>query len=128
MKIICDDKAFDVKEGVALRDALSEIMPNDAIAARYNNEIASLNQPIDKEGKIEFINRKTKDGRDIYIRGLIYLASMAAERAYPGSKFNVNYQLSNAMFCQFSDIQVTDEVAINIKTEWIILLEVIYLL
>jgi len=117
MKIICDDKAFDVKEGVALRDALSEIMPNDAIAARYNNEIASLNQPIDKEGKIEFINRKTKDGRDIYIRGLIYLASMAAERAYPGSKFNVNYQLSNAMFCQFSDIQVTDEVAINIKTE-----------
>ena len=42
---------------------------------------------------------------------------MAVERVYPGSKFTVDYQLSNAMFCDFVDIKVTDEVAINIKTE-----------
>jgi uridine kinase len=117
MKIVCNDKSFDIKEGTALRDALSEIIPDDAIAARYNNEIASLNHPIDKDGKIEFINRQVKDGREIYIRGLLYVASMAAERAYPGSKFTVDYQLSNAMFCEFADIEITDEVAINIKTE-----------
>jgi uridine kinase len=117
MKIVCNDKSFDVKEGIVLRDALSEIIPDDAIAARYNNEIASLNHPIDKDGKIEFINRQVKDGREIYIRGLLYIASMAAERAYPGSKFTVDYQLSNAMFCEFADIEITDEVAINIKTE-----------
>lgn len=117
MKLICENKEYDVKEGVALREALAEVMPKDAIAARYNNEIASLNQPINKDGTIEFINRTVKDGREIYIRGLLYLASMAAERAYPGSKFSVNYQLSNAMFCTFADIEVTDEVAINIKTE-----------
>jgi len=117
MKIICNDKSFDVKEGIALRDALSEVLPEDSIAAIYNNEIASLNQPVNKDGKVEFINRTTKDGRDIYIRGLLYLASMAAERAYPGSKFTVHYQLSNAMFCEFSDMEITDEVAINIKTE-----------
>ena len=79
------------------------------MAARYNNEIASLNQPLAKEGKIEFINRKTKDGRDIYIRGLLYLASMAAERAYPGSKFVVDYQLSNAMLCHIDNMSVTEE-------------------
>ena len=117
MKIVCNDKAFDIKEGVSLRDGLLEVMPENAIAARFNNEIASLNQPIDKEGKVEFIDRTTKDGRDIYIRGLLYIASMATERAYPGSKFTVDYQLSNAMFCDFSDMKVTDEVAINIKTE-----------
>lgn len=117
MKLICNDKSFDVKEGIALRDALSEVMPKDAIAARYNNEIASLNQPVNKDGKVEFFNRTVRDGRDIYIRGLLYLTSMAAERAYPGSKFAVNYQLSNTMFCSFADMEVTDEVAINIKTE-----------
>lgn len=117
MKLICENKEYDVKEGIALREALADVMPKDAIAARYNNEIASLNQPINKDGTIEFINRTVKDGREIYIRGLLYLASMAAERAYPGSKFSVNYQLSNAMFCTFADIEVTDEVAINIKTE-----------
>ena len=117
MRIICNDKAFDIKEGVSLRDGLADVMPEKAIAARYNNEIASLNQPIHQEGKVEFIDRTTKDGRYIYIRGLLYLTSMAAERAYPGSKFTVDYQLSNAMFCEFSDIEITDEVVKNIKAE-----------
>ena len=117
MKIICDDKAFDIKEGVALRDGLSEIIPDNAIAAIYNNEIASLNQPVNKDGKVKFIDRNTRDGRNIYIRGLLYLTSMAAERAYPGSKFAVDYQLSNAMFCEFADMDITDDVIINIKTE-----------
>ena len=42
---------------------------------------------------------------------------MAAERTYPGSKFSVDYQLSNAMFCEFADMEITDEVVINIKSE-----------
>ena len=117
MRIVCNDKAFEVAEGVALRDALQEVMPENAIAARYNNEIASLNQPMNHEGKVEFIDRTTRDGRNIYVRGLLYLVSMAAERAYPGSKFSVDYQLSNAMFCEFADMEITDEVVINIKTE-----------
>lgn len=117
MKIICNNKAYDVKEGILLREALSEEITPDAIAARYNNEIASLNQPVNKEGKVEFVNRKVKDGRDIYIRGLLYLISMATERVYPGSKFTVDYQLSNAMFCEISDMEVTEEVALNIKNE-----------
>ena len=83
MKIICNDKLFDIKEGISLREGLEEVMPKEAIAARYNNEIASLNQPINKDGKVEFIDRKVKDGREIYIRGLLYIASMAAERIYP---------------------------------------------
>ena len=76
MEIICNDKYFNVEEGIALQDALKEVMPKNAIAARYNNEIASLNQPINKEGKVEFIDRTIKDGRDIYIRGLLYLVSI----------------------------------------------------
>ncbi len=117
MKIICNDIAFEAKEGIALREVLSEVMPEDAIAAVYNNEIASLNQPINKDGKVEFINRETKDGRDIYIRGLLYLASMAAEKVYPGVKFNVNYQLSNAMFCEFDGMEITEEITKNLKKQ-----------
>ena len=117
MRIICDDKAFEINEGIALRDGLQEVMPENAIAARYNNEIASLNQPINRDGKVEFIDRTTRDGRNIYIRGLLYLASMAAERVYPRCKFSVDYQLSNAMFCEFSDMETTEEVVDNIRNE-----------
>ena len=53
MKLICENKEYDVEEGIALKDALADVMPKDAIAARYNNEIASLNQPVNKNGTIE---------------------------------------------------------------------------
>ncbi len=117
MKIICNGKTFDVDEGVALKDGLKEVIPENSIAAKYNNELASLNQPVNKDGVVEFIDRTTKEGREIYIRGLLYLVSMSAERAYPGSKFTIDYQLSNSMFCEFVDIEVTDEVILNIKTK-----------
>lgn len=118
MRIICDNKEFDIPKGVALMDGLKEVMPKNAIAARYNNIIASLKQPIDVDGKVEFIDRATsRDGRTIYHRGLLYLASMAAERAYPNSKFSVKFQLYNSMYCDFIDMEVTDEVVKNIKNE-----------
>ena len=117
MKITYKDREFEVEEGTPLRKALKEVMPKGTIAARFNNVLASLNHPITQDGNVEFIDRTSKDGRDIYVRGLLYLASMAAEKAYPRSKFSVNYQLRNCMFCEFADMEVTDEVAINIKTE-----------
>jgi len=117
MNIICNDRAFEIPEGVSLRDGLQEVMPKNAIAARYNNELASLNQPVNRDGKVEFIDRTSKDGRNIYIRGLLYLTSMAAKRAYPGSKFAVDYQLSNSMFCEFADMETTEEVVQNISRE-----------
>ena len=73
MKIICNGKTFDVDEGVALKDGLKEVIPENSIAAKYNNELASLNQPVNKDGVVEFIDRTTKEGREIYIRGLLYL-------------------------------------------------------
>ena len=43
MKVICNNKEFDVQPEIALKDVLASEMPENAIAARYNNEIASLN-------------------------------------------------------------------------------------
>lgn len=118
MKIICNDREFDIEEGVTIKEGLKEVMPEDAIAARYNNKVASLNQPINMDGNIEFLDRKsTKDGRNTYHRGLLYLLSMAAYRAYPNAKFSVNYQLYNSMFCEFTNMEITDEVIENIKRE-----------
>ena len=81
MKITCNGNNYEIEEGAEIRHALAHEIENcglnDVIAARYNNEVASLKHLIKKDGTIEFINKQNKDGRIIYIRGLLYIMSKA---------------------------------------------------
>lgn len=116
MKIIFDHKEYEIEENKTIKEAFgSKMDSDDIIAARYNNQIASLNHPIRKDGNISFISRKEKDGRIIYIRGLLYLMSKAFDELYPESYLTVNYQLSNAMFCEIENREVTQEMVDNVK-------------
>ena len=110
MKIICNDKEFNIKDRIQIREALKDEIPENAIAAVYNNEVVSLKHTIKKDGEISFIDRSDRAGKQIYIRGLLYLMSKAFYDVYPNAKLTVNYQLSNSMFCEIDNMEVTDEV------------------
>ena len=116
MKIIFDNKEYDIEENKTIKEAFQDkIFSDDIIAARYNNSIASLNHPIRKDGQISFISRKEKDGRIIYIRGLLYVMSKAFYEVYPEAQLTVNYQLTNAMFCEVENTEVTQEMIDKVK-------------
>ena len=120
MKIKCNGKEFDIEKGTEIRVALKDEIENcglkHVIAARYNNEVASLKHTVRKDGTIDFINTQNKDGRIVYIRGLLYLMSKAFHEVYPEALLTVNYQLSNAMFCQVDNMEVTEEMIANVKS------------
>lgn len=113
MIIKCENELIEIDEPVSIKEGLkAQIEKSDVkeiIAARYNNEVVSLDKEIDKDGKIEFINKQNRDGRYIYIRGALYIASKAISELYPKALLTVNYQLTNAMYCQIDNMEVTDE-------------------
>ena len=119
MKITYDNREFDIEENTTIGEAFKKEIENsklkDIIAARFNNTIESLNLPIKKDGEIEFINREDKEGRIIYIRGLLFIMSMAFSEVYPKALLTVNYQLSNAMFSSVDNMEVTDEMIKKVK-------------
>lgn len=116
MKIIFENQEYQIEQGTTIQEAFDkQIDTNEIIAARYNNWIASLNQPIIEDGKISFIKRQEKDGRIIYIRGLLYLMSKTIDELYPECHLTINYQLSNSMFCQTENIELTEEMIANVK-------------
>lgn len=121
MRITYEDEILEVKEGTTIKDALKEQIEKssikDIIAARFNNTIESLSLPIKKDGNIEFINRADKDGRIIYIRGLLFLMSKAFSEVYPEALLTVNYQLSNAMFGSVDNMEVTEEMIEKVKAK-----------
>ncbi len=85
------------------------------IACMCNNEVKSLNYDLKEKDKVELLDTSTKDGHRIYIRGILYIMSKALEEIYPEAVLNVNYQLSNAMFCDLENMLITDEIIEKIK-------------
>jgi len=121
MKIIYNNKEYNIEKGISIGEAFKTEIENsnkdEIIAARLNNVIESLKAPIVNDGELEFISRKEKDGRNIYIRGLLFLMSKAFFEVYPKALLAVNYQLSNAMFGRVGNLEITDEVIKNIKNK-----------
>lgn len=121
MRITYENEILEVEEGTTIKEALKEQIEKsnikDIIAARFNNTIESLNLPIRRDGSIEFINRADRDGRIIYIRGLLFLMSKAFSEVYPEALLTVNYQLSNAMFGTVDNMEVTEEMIAKVKAK-----------
>ncbi len=116
MKITCNGKEFEIKDRIQIREALKDEMPENAIAAIYNNEVASLKHTIKRDGEIRFIDRTDKEGKLVYIRGLLYLMSKAFYDVCPEAKLSVNYQLVNSMFCEIDNMEVTNELIEKVES------------
>lgn len=89
------------------------------IACICNNEVKSLNYDCMDEDKIELIDTSTKDGKRIYIRGILYIMSKALHETYPEALLSVNYQLYNAMFCKIDNMEITNEMIETIRNKMI---------
>ena len=90
---------------------------NNIIACKCNNEIKSLDFVVKDGDNIELIDITDKDGMRIYVRGILYIMAMAFNRLYPDAFLSVNYQLSNAMFCEVTNMNVTESMLQKVKTE-----------
>jgi len=119
MKIKYNGEEYYFENKISIAEGFKEQIQNagEVIAARYNNEIASLKQVMEKDGEISFIDRQDRDGRIIYIRGLLYITSKAFYEVYPMALLTINYQLSNAMFVTIDNFIITDDVIRNIKAK-----------
>lgn len=87
------------------------------IACMCNYEVKSLNYDINENDKVELLDTTTKDGRRIYIRGILYIMAKALNEIKPDAILSVNYQLSNAMFCKLENMEATDELLDSLKNK-----------
>ncbi len=120
LKIQLDEKNIEItNEAKTVYEIFKEeIEKNDLIiACNCNNEIKSLNYIPKENDKITFVDLLSRDGRRIYIRGLLYIMSMAFHECYPKAYLNVNYQLTNAMYCEVDNMEVTKEMISKVESK-----------
>ena len=120
MKLICNNKEFEVEQGESIKNVLKEEIKNadrDIITCNFNNEIKSLDYIPNTSGKVELLDFTNTEGKRVYVRGIMYIMAMAAEEMYPNGYLTINYQLDNSMFCTFENLELTKEVLDNIKAK-----------
>ena len=89
----------------------------EIIACKCNNEIRSLSYEPEENETVELIDVSSADGMRIYVRGLLLIMSKAFHKLYPEALLTVNYQLSNATFCQIDNMEATEEMIENVSKE-----------
>ena len=120
MKVQYKDKEIEVEEGKKIQEILQEEIKTSeyaVVGAIFNNEYENLNYEIHEDGKVELIDISSKEGSKIYRRTMVYILAKAFEKLYPNYKMNVNYQLTNSMFCDVEKLEVTEEMAHNLTEE-----------
>lgn len=109
MKVTYEGKNIEITKPVKVIDLFKTECQKDKIACICNNQIQALNYVIDKDTNIKFIDMSDKDGHKIYIRGISYIMSKAFDELYPKAMLTVDYQLSNSMFYEIDNMNVTNE-------------------
>ena len=112
MKIQYKDKIIEIEKPMPISQLLKDEIKNSncaVLTATFNNEYKNLESEIETDGKIDLIKVSSKEGMKVYRRTLVYIVGKAFEKICPNKKMEVNYQLSNAMFCDIVDGEVTDK-------------------
>lgn len=105
----------DVKRVIDMFGDSIRISPKHVIACKANNEVKDLNYIIKEGDTIELLDVTNKDGFRVYLRGALYIMSMAFKQLYPNAKLIINYQLSGGTFCNCDNLKITDDVIKNLK-------------
>lgn len=87
------------------------------VGAKFNNEYKNLDELLTEDGKLELIDITSKEGMKIYRRTLTFIMGMAFWQIYPEAHIIVNYQLSNAMYCNIENMEVTEEMLEKVRTK-----------
>ncbi len=119
MKIIYQEQEYDIHGDVKrIMDGLganAKIAPKHIMACKYNNEVKSLDFEFNGDETITLLDVTNKDGLRVYLRGALYITSMAFKQLYPDAKLVINYQLTGGTYCECKNLEITDEVIENIR-------------
>ena len=115
MRITYEEKVFESNKPVKVNEILKNDINDKHIACIVNNQVHALDYEIREDAEVSLLDSSTKEGRSVYIRGIMYIMGKAFHDIYPTAWLTVNYQLHNSMFCQLDNMELTEEMIQKVK-------------
>ena len=103
IKINIKNKIVNYPKGVTLEE-ISKDFKNEykgiITLGVVDNKLRELNEIIDKDCNIEFIDTSSEDGMRVYFRGLSFVFIRACEEILKGCNVNIEHSLSHGLYCE----------------------------
>ena len=118
MKIKYKESTIELNEIKTVKEVFAHEInsnPNIIIACKCNNTLVSLKHELDEDTTVELLDITNKEGLRVYRRGLLYIMGKAIAEIYPEALITVQYQLSNALFCEVFNLEPNKENIDRIK-------------
>ena len=106
LHFVDDDRVVEVEKGSNLMNFVDEyrkFYKSEIVAAKLNTIMVELTRPLDRGGKVRFIDLTSPDGIRIYQRGLLFVLQMAVEDLFPNLRLRVLHSLSGSLYCELLD-------------------------
>ena len=102
-----DGRVVDCPPRTRLRDILPST--TDAAGLPYiamlnNNDICSLDYPLDMDAEIRLLTMATPEGWHVFQRSLAFLLAKAVKDLFPEAGFSVDYAVGNGLYCSFERV------------------------
>ena len=94
-----------VKKGSTLLELKNQVLPSPTLpimGAIKNNMVCDLQETIENDSTIRFIDCRNSDGCRMNVRGLSMLLAKAINDLYPGRDIKFLHSLSKSLYCRWS--------------------------
>lgn len=90
----------------------------DILAARVDNEIMELSDKLTKNSEIDFYDRTSKLGNDIYDRSVQFILVLAVKRLF-GKKAElfIEHSIDKGIYCELTSVEVNKKVIQDLENE-----------
>ena len=101
-------------KGIKLKEIIENLKndyPYGVICGRFNNQIISYEDAIQKSGHLSLYDINSREGNRTYERGLLYLFEVAAEEVLgKNAKITVKHSIDKGIFCKIDSKFTEDDV------------------
>ncbi|MCC6547544.1 nucleoside kinase [Candidatus Sumerlaeota bacterium] len=93
-----------VKKVAPAGSPIGDLIPRESepgfpiVAVRFNNKVASLQRPVDRDGNVDYVDLRSRDGMLIYRRSLTFLLIRAVRDLFPDLRVYINHSLNRGYY------------------------------
>ncbi|WP_457565266.1 TGS domain-containing protein, partial [Caldithrix abyssi] len=77
---------------------ISNSLAKKAVAARFNEQVIGLNEPLTESGKLEILTFKDKEGREVFWHSSAHLMAQAIKRLFPEAQLGIGPPIEDGFY------------------------------
>ena len=88
--------------GTTVVEGISKSLAKKTVAMKWNGVLSDLSDPLEADGKIEFVDRESPDGLGLIRHDAAHVLAEAVQELWPGTQVTIGPVIENGFYYDFA--------------------------